>query len=246
MLLACQKDDNGIPKGECAPAPAPAGSYLYPVTPGSSAWAALTTGDAKMAACQIPNTVLTNMSTDVLIQAWLDFPLRLDVLLSNYLQTGIDFFLKNFSALVELQKRTDMEDVASARYKLMKPTCASSYGENQKGDFALSFFYLELIMAQDTFLNNSTSPVRKAIVKEALFKYIDKKANNTVFGDQPSITTTMLLCARAMKSDNYQPFIDLMNNSNTIKLLVKTGYPEAPVTHPDLLLLIEKASTYIK
>ena len=54
--------------------------YVYPVVPGTDAWAELPDNLAMMTACQIPEDLLHAMTTDALMQTVLDCPLFSDIL----------------------------------------------------------------------------------------------------------------------------------------------------------------------
>lgn len=49
-------------------------SYEYPIKPGTAEWDALETFSQRLEACRIPQDILTNMSTNALVDAVISFP----------------------------------------------------------------------------------------------------------------------------------------------------------------------------
>lgn len=212
QLLACKKSDSS-PTVVCSDEPKPSDTYVYPIRPGTVQWSNLTSGDEQLKACQIPDSVLSNISTEGLIQSWLDFPLTNEILLSNSVQRGIEFFIANFSGLKELCKRKDAGDKLFERYKKMDPLCIDNFtSDSAKGFYTFTFTYVEMLLGQDTILNKLTASQKKLLVSEALNKYDSKNKYEVYFGFFGA-ANSMFVCGKAMQNSLYQPFLTEVSNS---------------------------------
>lgn len=205
----CKKNNS---EGWCNPYPIPADTYRYPIVPGVPAWANLQTGDERLAACQIPDSILSNISTEGLVQSWLDMPINNEITMANSPQKAMIFFMEKFSGLRELVKRTDAADIFFKRYQFFNPACVTNYQGIEEGKFVLSSIYIDLPLAQDTILKKMTLQLKKALMKEALDKYKVRKK----YADHYDVFTTdlsLFICAKAMVNSNYPPFLNKINNN---------------------------------
>ncbi len=212
--FSCKKNNNT--DIDCNDNAVPQGSYVYPIKPGTAAWLTLDSTSDKLRACQIPDSILAKMSTDAVIQGWLEFPLNFEITAAYHLQSGTQFWLTNFSGLIELQKRQDASSKLFEKYKTKNPFCINNYiTDTAKGNYNFSIIYIEVLLAQDTFINKLTIDYKKAVLTEALKKYKAKK-NIADYG-QLSLATSLFICAKIMKNTNYQPFINFFNTSIILK-----------------------------
>ncbi|MDR1357159.1 MAG: hypothetical protein LBJ58_05765, partial [Tannerellaceae bacterium] len=79
----------------------------YPVKPGYREWAAFTTGQQMIDACQIPNKVLKALTTGDLAEICLNYPLRLDYKAYSDDRFGVSIIIENFNGFKELTNRKD-------------------------------------------------------------------------------------------------------------------------------------------
>ena len=54
-------------------------AYQYPIVPGTAEWASFKTRMEKVAACQIPESILKNMTTEALVETVMNYPLLVDI-----------------------------------------------------------------------------------------------------------------------------------------------------------------------
>lgn len=83
---------------------------IYSVQPGTEEWAKLGTVQNKMEACQISESILTNMTDTELIQAVWEYPFLCEVFLYNDYATGVQSVYKNCDALKALLSRSTGKD----------------------------------------------------------------------------------------------------------------------------------------
>lgn len=92
--------------------------YEYPAQPGTEEWSALN-GRIEMAeACQIPEEILENMTTEALVYTVLNYPLMIDIYAYDFYSEEGDSYLlamesiaTEFNGLQELKQRTDAVEV---------------------------------------------------------------------------------------------------------------------------------------
>lgn len=84
------------------------GPYSYPVVPGTSEWLSLKSHVEKIQACQIPEEILRNLSTEDLLETVLNYPLLVDMLVWNTPEEGYFEVQSQFNGLQELSKRSDV------------------------------------------------------------------------------------------------------------------------------------------
>lgn len=205
-LTACRKKDPEA--ASCAPyvAPVPADTYVFPVLPGTPAWAAFTTGQQLVDACQVPAATLPRISTAGLVATCLRYPLLSNMTTFTSLQRGVRTQLANFNGFGELVQRPQAAALLADRYRLMRPACLPAAGAVERGDYSFSFTYLEMVLAQDEYLRQLSPAERHRLVQDALATYAEKQAsgaeNYSIFGRK----TTVFLLARLLQVEQYAPF----------------------------------------
>lgn len=70
-------------------------------------WAAFDTHEQKLAACEIPDSVLSGISTEELVRICMEYPLIFDAYAFNSPLVGIKKVCSRFNGFKELMKRTD-------------------------------------------------------------------------------------------------------------------------------------------
>lgn len=79
----------------------------YPVKPGSDSWKKLDNYQAKVDICQIPDHILTLMTTSELYTLFMAYPLLNDIFYFNDMNQGVDLLIENFNGARELFSRSD-------------------------------------------------------------------------------------------------------------------------------------------
>lgn len=78
--------------------------YEFPVKSGTEEWKQFETIEKRIAALQIPEDVLTRISTEGLLETCLEFPYLLDILHGNHMQHGFEALMTEFNGFRELFK----------------------------------------------------------------------------------------------------------------------------------------------
>ena len=79
--------------------------YAYPVTPDMPEWKSLTSLQAMLDACQIPEGTLAGLTTPALIETVLDYPLAVNLYAYGHVSDGVGIVAGQFNGLAELLRR---------------------------------------------------------------------------------------------------------------------------------------------
>src|SRR5690554_1653745 len=80
-------------------------AYQYPVVPGMEEWKKLNSLQEKAEACQIPEDILGDMTTEALIETVVNYPLFINVFAYDNKKTGLEHVKDYFNGLQELYER---------------------------------------------------------------------------------------------------------------------------------------------
>jgi hypothetical protein len=146
-------------------------SYDFPIKGGTSEWAAFRTHDEMVAACQVPEPILRELSTEGLIETCLNYPLIGDMGMYSSWQQGFDRVAARFNGLQELLQRPDVGTKLLEHYRQMAPAGIRKKGTSlQKGQYAVTFQYVETLLAQEAVLSSMTAGERRDLLVECLGK----------------------------------------------------------------------------
>lgn len=121
--------------------------YEYPILPGTQEWIDLGDVITRREACQIPEDILHDMTTDALLKTVLDYPFLNDIYAFNTLEMGYETVKRRFNGLQELESRPDYLDT-------LTNYCLQSYSleEDEKSlkDYLAEKMYLVTSSKLDT------------------------------------------------------------------------------------------------
>jgi hypothetical protein len=243
-LIGCEREVE-INPSSCLPYPIPSDLWIYPVIPGTLEWEAIPTVEKRFEACQIPEELLENMTTEALIQSWVDFPFKFNIFGSSNFHSGMQFLIQNFNGLKELSGRIDSGKKLLDRYMHMNPDCVK-YEVGKEGEFTLTYPIIELLLSQDKILEKLTLNQKKILVSEALEKYHGKKKNSEYFG---TASFNLIICMKAMVSGDYQPFIRDLEGSTSTPLFIfyETGkLLVADAGTPEVSMILNHSKNFIR
>ena len=223
FFFTCKKENASNCPGSICDIQKIVRSYNYPILPGTSQWAAFTSQQQKLNACQIPQDSLNIMTTDIVMQSSLNFPLLGDLLLNVGVNVPAitSYYMTNFTGLIELSKRKDAGLTMLTRYKLMDINCFNCLNTDiQKGNFITNFSAYEMIISQDSIIEKFDLQQKKDLTKEAINKYNVKKSAYDYYGDY-GLATALYVAAKLMQSVNYQPFMQVYNQDINLQIFVQ-------------------------
>lgn len=199
--------------------------YEYPIKPGSNEWKQLSSPKEKISVCQIPESILSSISTKGLIESVLNNPLFGEIYLGVHPQSGFNAFHENFNGVRVLMLRKDLVEELLDRYSQMNPSCnknnwPSLNGAGSNNNFAFSF--IEILIAQHAVLEQIIdNQETRNFLREVINKYEDKIRNNySVIG----LEYSMLICGRIMYLSNYVPFIEEYNNNEHVNYFINDAF----------------------
>ncbi len=217
ICFACKKNKPEVDYSVCY-IDSPEDVYDYPIKPGMPEWAEFRNSDEMVAATQLPENVLSTISTEGLIETVLRYPLYAELYLIEDYQNTFNNMKDRFNGLEELLKREDAAEKLLNRYKIMYAACfennwPSILEDGSSNEF--SFAYIEIILAQYDILNQLDEIELESMFKEALRKYkVKKQYNNySIF----SIKHSACIMARILLLKENAQFISEYNNNFYLK-----------------------------
>lgn len=199
----------------------------YTVKPGSNEWAQLTTQDMKVKACQIPSEILQQISTQDLIDLYLNYPLLLNITVFSTFQKGMDDLGNNFNGIIELYRRDESAKLLKERFIVLSPkNMDPSWTSMQGFKYALDFVALELLLSQKEILEKFTKDELKLLLINSVQKYNDKKDLIKIYDETGLSTVCFLISSIILKIDPTGLLFSLeeINQMNTRANLNSPGF----------------------
>jgi hypothetical protein len=182
--------------------------YDFPIKPGTPAWKAFKTQVEKLNACQVPDTLLKQMSTKALVMTCISYPLSGNFFVYDDFQMGFQRVSSRFNGLAELLKRTDLAHEALCAYFVMEDICSPL---SKNIDERWRNMYLEMILAQPEVIGSLDTGRKMLLLRECIKKYTAKQASPYGFGIL-RLSPVCLVMGRTLKSlkdSNEKPGINL-------------------------------------
>ncbi|MDR1722542.1 MAG: hypothetical protein LBR84_01215, partial [Tannerella sp.] len=197
-------DDINLLKNSTECFPYTTDKYIYPIQFGSEEWMALT-DEEKENYSQLPQEVLTSISTCGLIQSLLDKPaLYLDYMASSNTSpvvTAERFVFSHHNSIPEFDKRKDRVEALMSFYELSDCECIHDIG------FATQLVVLETLFTRKSINDALNATQKKKIVSLLLDKY--GQETSTGFSCIGATTAMTVIMYR----DDYAPIVSYFNNS---------------------------------
>jgi hypothetical protein len=214
-------------------------TYDFPVKPGTADWKAFGTHLEMLNACRIPEKVLTQLSTEGLIETMLNYPLLFEIFAFNTPQQGIDAVTAQFNGFQELFARDDRCARLINKYESMdiRPQIDGLSAVAQV-EYIWRVSVLEMIMAQQP-VSSALSPSQ---INDLLTISLDKVAQKRAEADLISNgeQTTAWLISRTLQLAGYQPFLEIYNEDEYLPGFVSTGF-----AYNDYSILFTLAEQYL-
>ncbi|MEM9552853.1 MAG: SprB repeat-containing protein [Acidobacteriota bacterium] len=126
---------------------------------------------------------MAEMSTEVLLDAVLDYPLFSQMLAHNNMQRGFETLSESFNGLQELRNRPDAPETLLAAYQSLDPArIGDGWSLLQQGKFAFRVYYLEMLLAQDWLVWSLGHLETQALLAETLTARDQKLERFDVYG----------------------------------------------------------------
>lgn len=209
--------------------------YDFPVRPGSQEWSVFTTGQQMIDACQVPDVILDQMSTNGLIETCLDYPLLSNMFAFSSIQLGTKRQMENFNGFGKLVQKNDAATLMLARYRLIDASLVSNENDVSIGDFSVNFISFGMALSQLVFIEQLSTLEKKELVHDAMLKYEVFLLDQEIFG-LFILKVQALIMARTMQAEGYRSFLkeieknefltvfvsdaDLQNNIETLNIII--------------------------
>lgn len=141
-------------------------SYDFSVKTDSDEWKSFTTKTQRVDACQIPDNILKNMSTEDLLDTVLNYPLMNSFLAFNSVEDAYKVIYNDFNGLRELMDRNDATDVILEKYENTNVVRSVQADTASSKSFFLPST-LEFIIACDQ-LNNGFTPQEQDSISQII------------------------------------------------------------------------------
>lgn len=82
--------------------------YDFPIKPGTPEWEKIDSYNKMVEVCQIPENILSNMSTDDLLETCLNHPFKINIYLYSTFEESFQVMAKTFNSFKEILKRNDI------------------------------------------------------------------------------------------------------------------------------------------
>lgn len=208
--------------------------YDYPIKPGTPEWKAMISTEQRVQACQIPDSILTIISTEDLLSTCLNHPFNIDLVLFNFVQDGFNNIKNKSNAWRELLKREDLGPVVIIKYKTMSPD--SMIGEEYPGRH---FLLMETLLIQDEVINTLSKKDRFELLRESYIKYSGKVTHPEkyeLFGTMNNIA----LMGKILIKENYIIFLDAISGKKGLKKKIEFGAPCTKEEKSEILKHVEE------
>jgi len=144
------------------------GIWDYPVKPGTEEWKQLRSHDEMLRACQIPEDLLSILSTEDLTDLCLRYPALWFINVFNNTNTGLDNLFDTFNGIRELYKRKEVSTCLTRRYvEKIQSFPFLDTTKNRIGAFVISVSVLEGLLSRierQDHLEDNLKEVLQALV----------------------------------------------------------------------------------
>lgn len=197
-------------------------AWDFPVKPGTEEWADLVTESERIDALQIPNDVLSTMSTAALVETCLNLPAFGYITAFNNIQTGFVILATKFNGLKELSKR---QDVAKCLISIYQETGEKGFDNpNLNLDdkyWTIKFTWIELLIAQNKVLQSLDNEDKKKLLSLSQEKFNLKKVSKDY--SLEGLKSTVFLMSRVLHSVNDDQFELEYSKNDVLKTFVETS-----------------------
>ncbi|MDZ7304875.1 MAG: hypothetical protein ONB44_22330 [candidate division KSB1 bacterium] len=193
---------------------------------------------------QIPEATLSAMSTEELIQAYLNTRYPGYLLAYNNVQDAFEHACNEFNGLRELLEREDAPQKLIELYRRMDPAAYEpDWQPVKKGSFTFSFVFVEALLAHESIQKKLTRSQVRTLLTELLKKNEYKTRHPEIYSII-GVQFNAYSIARLLESKGGESRISqALSQSPGVRHLLKTGR----LQNSDVLsIVIQKAQEFLK
>lgn len=179
--------------------------FGYPIKPGTKEWSEIRNETDRFKAMQIPDNILSNLTTSALVISCINFPAFGYITAYDNLETGYKKLETKFNGLRELSQRKDAGKIFIEVYQ--NSDINGSNDQNLNIDeryWPIRFTWIELLMAQNYLIESLGENEKDNILLLAKEKYLMKQSSKDYSVN--SLLPTTLLMARILHSLAFSDF----------------------------------------
>ena len=215
-------------------------AYEFPIKPGTEEWKNLHSYGEKLDALQIPDSILSKISTKGLIITCLNYPALGNMLAYNNMMDGFERVVSSFNGFQELLTRDDLEDTLIDYYEAMYPDkFDETYKDRKKYEGIFHYVGIEMLLSNYNILNSITEEKRIHLIRITIEKLKIKKENPENFGNLTKLSACIVI-ARTMSTLNIPAFNDKVQQNEELNKLIISGRPTDVQFLDELVLEVEK------
>jgi hypothetical protein len=195
-------------------------AWDYPVKPGTEEWGRLKTNKERITAVQVPENVLSKLSSEEVLKLCVTFPSFGEFTAFNTPQEGFYVMLSQFNIFQHL---LSMKDVGKYLIPVYKDAGMSGFKKlPYSNDFwTIKLDYLELLLSQKEILQTLTLEEKVELLSEAREKF-SEKMNHESFSSLPALQSTVRIMANTLDIEEY-PELKTFSNQQTVRKFTTTG-----------------------
>ena len=212
--------------------PVKEGMWDYPIKPGMEEWKQFQSHEEMVNACQIPESILSSLSTKELTAICLQYPLLIDAFTFNILDDGLDALFNDFNGLKELFKRKEISSELLSWYKCQIQNFSlldkEFISEVEKGNFLISVSILESLLSRCEQGVNYKEILQNLIngyEKELKYpNYIQSGLQINLFSRAHIIYKMCKQCIKEFPQIDENVFLSSLFDQQTIDVINKLSY----------------------
>jgi hypothetical protein len=196
--------------------------FTFPVRPGTKEWSNLKTEKDRFDAMQVPEDILSRMSSSALVTTCLNFPAFGYMFAYDNIETGLTLLKTKFNGLQELETRDDAGIYLAKVYQLAGINGFKD--QNTQIDekyWPIKLAWIELVLAQNSIIESLTIQDRIRLLIDAKEKFKIKKSYEEY--SKTDLRSTALLMARVLHKLAYNEFELEYTKSKELKNFVDTS-----------------------
>lgn len=194
-------NENSLAEGKGTTRSVNAPSFEFP----EINWAAYDTHAQKVAACQIPDSILSNIPTAELVGICMEYPLLFDAYAFNTPLQGIKVVASRFNGLQELMTREDNFEciLAYLKGKDVRTLNFATLSLAEEGRLLLSYSLCEYLLSFAEVIRHAPTSAKEEAAQYAQAVLTDKESDNRHFS-MNDLTSSLYLWASTVSDAKVQ------------------------------------------
>lgn len=194
--------------------------YEFPIKPGMPEWKELKTQKSKLEVMQIPEAILSEITTSGLVSTCLNYSFLHHIICYNTYQFGIETVISNFNGLQELLNRPEAGSLLTKEYISKDPgDLDPNWTVSEEGEYKFKFMFMEMLLSQEKLLSGLSKEEKLRLLEDCLSKY-EAKVKHETYGTMHWKTTAYLM-GRILLSVGDAQFKEKYNEDEKLRSLLR-------------------------